>query len=102
VQNNLQLGPSLNYDTDLFGRIRRRVDGAAASAQQSADDLANARLVLTTDLATSYFSLRELDAEIDVLNQPVKLQQKALDYVTSQHDLGAVSGLYVLQQKSLL
>ena len=102
VQNNLQLGPTINYDTDLFGRIRREVEGAAASAQQSADDLANARLVLTTDLATDYFSLRELDAEIDVLNQSVKLQQKALDYVTTEHDLGSVSGLDVLQQKSLL
>ncbi|MGF6771568.1 multidrug efflux system outer membrane protein [Paraburkholderia sp. GAS199] len=102
VQNNVQLGPTINYDTDLFGRIRREVEGAAASAQQSADDLANARLVLTTDLATDYFSLRELDAEIDVLNRSVQLQQKALDYVTSEHDLGAVSGLDVLQQKSLL
>ncbi|WCM22628.1 efflux transporter outer membrane subunit [Paraburkholderia bryophila] len=102
VQNNVQLGPTINYDTDLFGRIRRQVEGATASAEQSADDLANARLVLTTDLATDYFSLRELDAEIDVLNQSVKLQQKALDYVSSEHDLGSVSGLDVLQQKSLL
>ena len=102
MQNNLQLGPTINYDTDLFGRIRREVEGAKPSAQQSADDLANARLVLTTDLATDYFSLRELDAEIDVLNQSVKLQQKALDYVTTEHDLGSVSGLDVLQQKSLL
>ncbi len=102
MQNNLQLGPTINYDTDLFGRIRREVEGATASAQQSADDLANARLVLTTDLATDYFSLRELDAEIDVLNRSVKLQQKALDYVTAEHDLGSVSGLDVLQQKSLL
>jgi multidrug efflux system outer membrane protein len=102
VQNNVQLGPTINYDTDLFGRIRRQVEGAKASAEQSADDLANARLVLTTDLATDYFSLRELDSEIDVLNQSVKLQQKALDYVTSEHDLGSVSGLDVLQQKSLL
>jgi NodT family efflux transporter outer membrane factor (OMF) lipoprotein len=102
VQNSLQLGPTVYYDTDLFGRIRREVEGAKASEQQSADDLANARLVLTTDLATDYFSLRELDAEIDVLNQSVKLQQKALDYVSSEHDLGSVSGLEVLQQKSLL
>jgi len=102
VQNNLQLGPTISYDTDLFGRIRREVEGAQASAQQSADDLANARLVLTTEVATDYFSLRELDAEIDVLNQSVKLQQKALDYVNSEHELGAVSGLEVLQQKSLL
>ncbi|MFP3567514.1 efflux transporter outer membrane subunit [Paraburkholderia sp. SIMBA_030] len=102
VQNNLQLGATINYDTDLFGRIRREVEGATASAEQSADDLANARLVLSTDLATDYFSLRELDAEIGVLNRSVKLQQQALDYVTAQHDLGAVSGLDVLQQKSQL
>ena len=102
VQNDLQLGPTIDYDTDLFGRIRRQVEGAAASADQSADDLANARLILTTDLATDYFSMRELDAEIDVLDRSVVLQQKALDYVTAQHDLGAVSGLDVLQQQSLL
>ena len=102
VQNGLTIGPSINYDTDLFGRIRREVEGAKASAEQSRDDLANARLVLTTNLATDYFSLRELDAEIDVLNQSVILQQKALDYVTSEHELGSVSGLDVLQQKSEL
>ncbi|KLU26074.1 RND transporter [Caballeronia mineralivorans PML1(12)] len=102
VQNDIRVGPTIDYDTDLFGRIRREIEGATASAQQSADDLANARLVLTTDLATDYFSMRELDAEIDVLNRSVVLQQKALDYVTTQHDLGSVSGLNVLQQKSLL
>jgi len=102
VQNDLQFGPSISYDTDLFGRIRREVEGAKASAEQSRDDLANAQLVLTTDLASTYFTLRELDAEIDVLNQSVTLQGKALDYVTGQHDLGAVSGLDVLQQQSEL
>ncbi|WP_118181983.1 efflux transporter outer membrane subunit [Paraburkholderia phosphatilytica] len=102
VQNSLQIGPTVNYDTDLFGRIRREVEGAKASAEQSRDDLANARLVLTTDLATDYFSLRELDAEIDVLNQSVALQEKALNYVKSEHELGSVSGLDLLQQQSLL
>lgn len=102
VQNGVMVGPTINYDTDLFGRIRREVEGAKASAEQSRDDLANARLVLTTDLATDYFSMRELDAEIDVLNQSVILQQKALDYVNSEHELGSVSGLDVLQQRSEL
>jgi multidrug efflux system outer membrane protein len=102
VQNNVQLGPTIDYDTDLFGRIRREIEGAKASAEQSNDDLANARLILTTDLGTAYFSLRELDSEIDVLNRSVVLQQKALDYVTTEHDLGSVSGLDVLQQKSEL
>jgi outer membrane protein, multidrug efflux system len=102
VQNLVEVGPSVNWDADLFGRIRRQVEGAKASADQSRDDLANARLVLTTDVATDYYSLRELDAEIDVLNQSVILQQKALDYVNSEHELGSVSGLDVAQQQSEL
>lgn len=102
VQNEVLLGSSVTYDTDLFGRIRREVEGAQASAQQAADDLANARLVLTTDLATDYFALRELDAEIDVLDQSVRLQEKALDYVKAEHDLGSVSGLDLYQQQAHL
>ncbi|VVE34268.1 RND transporter [Pandoraea horticolens] len=102
VQNNVQAGLGVSYDTDLFGRIRRQVEGARASAEQAADDLTNARLVLTTQLATAYFQLRALDAEIQVLDESVTLQQKALDYVSAQHDLGAVSGLNVLQQQSEL
>jgi outer membrane protein, multidrug efflux system len=102
VQNDLAIGPTISYELDLFGRIRRMVESAQASTQQASDDLANARLVLTAQLATSYFSLRELDDEIDVVNQSVVLQQKALDFVNSQHDLGAVSGLNVAQQKAQL
>jgi outer membrane protein, multidrug efflux system len=102
VQNDIKLAPTVSYEVDLFGRIRREVESAHAAADESRDDLANARLILTTDLASAYFSLRELDAEIDVLNRSVVLQKKALDYVTAQHDLGAVSGLDVLQQQSQL
>jgi len=102
VQNEVVLAPSINYDADLFGRIRREVEGAKASAEQSKDDLANARLALTTEIAADYYALRELDAEIDVLNRSVSLQKKALDYVTAEHELGSVSGLDLLQQKSQL
>lgn len=102
VQNDLNIGPSISYELDLFGRIRRTVESATASTQQAGDDLANARLVLTAELATDYFALRELDDEIDVVNRSVALQQKALDFVDAQHDLGAVSGLEVLQQKAQL
>ncbi|WP_175866019.1 TolC family protein, partial [Burkholderia cepacia] len=102
VQNDTQIGATASYELDLFGRIRRNVEAARASTEQSADDLANARLVLPADLATAYLALRETDAEIDVLNRSVALQQKALDFVSAQHELGAVSGLNLLQQRSLL
>ncbi|WP_321961512.1 efflux transporter outer membrane subunit [Paraburkholderia sp. J7] len=102
VQNQVTVGATVSYELDLFGRIRRMVESAQASTQQAGDDLANARLVLTAELATDYFAMRELDNEIDVVNRSAQLQQKALDFVTAQHDLGAVSGLELLQQKAQL
>ncbi|PLZ04076.1 RND transporter [Burkholderia sp. WAC0059] len=102
VQSDLAIGPTVSYELDLFGRIRRRVESAKASEQQAGDDLANARLVLSAELATDYFALRELDDEIDVVDRSVGLQQKALDFVDAQHELGAVSGLNVMQQKAQL
>ena len=58
---------SLSYEVDLFGRVRRNVEGANASLQSSAADLGNVQLVLTAELAADYFTLRELDAEFQVV-----------------------------------
>ena len=54
---------SLNYEPDLFGRVRRNLEAANASLQSTAADMFNVKLVLTAELAADYFSLRELDAE---------------------------------------
>ncbi|MBJ9899371.1 efflux transporter outer membrane subunit [Burkholderia cenocepacia] len=102
VQNEIQVGAAVSYELDLFGRVRRNVEAAQASSEQARDDFANARLVLSADLASSYFALRELDTEIDVVERSIDLQQKALDYVSARHDLGAVSGLDLLQQRAQL
>lgn len=102
VQNDVQIGATVSYEPDLFGRLRRSVESAQASADEARDDLANARLVMTASLATSYLALRETDAEIDVLSRSVALQRKALDFVSAQHELGAVSGLNLMQQKAQL
>ncbi|UVE58331.1 efflux transporter outer membrane subunit [Burkholderia sp. EMB26] len=102
VQNEIQVGAAVSYELDLFGRVRRSVEAAQASSEQARDDFANARLVLSADLASSYFALRELDTEIDVVKRSIDLQQKALDYVSARHDLGAVSGLDLLQQRAQL
>ncbi|HTD03156.1 efflux transporter outer membrane subunit [Undibacterium sp.] len=102
VQNNYQLGFAVNYEADLFGRVRSTVASAQASAQQAAADFENTRLVLASELAADYFNLRELDAEIDVIRQGIALQEKALDFVNTRHELGAASGLDLAQQQALL
>lgn len=90
------------YEADLFGRVSSTIEGAKATAEQSAIDLENTRLLLTTDLATAYFNLRAVDIELDVLSRAIDLQRRALAYVKSRHELGATSGLDVAQQQALL
>jgi len=102
VQNNFELGPNVNYEADLFGRVRREVEGARASAQQAEADFENARLVLTAQLVTDYFALRELDAEIAVVRHSLQLQRDALGFIASRHDLGFATGLDLAQQQALV
>jgi NodT family efflux transporter outer membrane factor (OMF) lipoprotein len=102
VQNNYQLGFAVNYEADLFGRVRSGAQAAQANAEQVAADVENVRLVLLSELAADYFNLRELDAEIDVLDQGIVLQQKAYDFIDTRHALGAATGLDLAQQQSLL
>ena len=93
---------SLNYEADLFGRVRRNVEAANASLQSTAADLGNVQLVLTAELAADYFTLRELDAEYQVVEESVGLQRKALDLLNQRHTGGIASGLEVAQQATLL
>jgi NodT family efflux transporter outer membrane factor (OMF) lipoprotein len=102
VQNDFALSFSASYEVDLFGRVQRSVEGARATAQQSAADLANTRLLLTTELAADYVNLRALDTELDVVNRSIALQRRALALIKARYDGGAASGLEVAQQQALL
>ena len=102
VQNNFTLGPSVNYEFDLFGRVRREAEGFRAAAEQAAADFENTRLMLTAQLVSDYFTLRELDAEIDVVNHSLALERDALGFVSSRHDLGYATGLDLAQQQALV
>lgn len=102
VQNDFALGASVSYEVDFFGRVQRSVEAAGAAAEQSAADLENTRLLLTAELASNYFNLRELDVEIDVVRRAIALQRRALELATARHDLGATSGLDMAQQQALL
>ena len=102
VQNDFTLTGSVSYELDLFGRVRRGVEAARASQQQSAADFENARLVLTAQLASDYFTLRELDAEIAVLRESIDSQSRSLEIIAARHELGFATGLDLAQQRALL
>ena len=101
-QTNISLPFTVGYEVDLFGRRRRSIEAAQGSYQASAADLENVRLVITAELAGDYFSLRQLDTELGILNRTVESLQKALQLVDSRHKGGVASGLDVAQEETFL
>jgi outer membrane protein, multidrug efflux system len=102
TSNDFIIPFNLTWEADVFGGVRRSVESANATYQASAAALENVRLVITSELAVDYFSLRELDAEIAVVNSSVEYQNKSLTLVQNRHAGGIASGLDVAQQETLL
>jgi outer membrane protein, multidrug efflux system len=102
TQNAYTLPFTAGYEVDLFGQRRRTIEAAQASYQASAADLENVRLVITAELAGDYFTLRQLDTELAILNRTVETLQKGLQLVDSRHKGGVASGLDVAEEETLL
>lgn len=102
LSNDFLIPFNLTWEPDVFGGVRRSLESANASYQASAAALENVRLVITSELAVDYFTLRELDAEIAVVNASVEAQTKSLTLVQNRHAGGIASGLDVAQQETLL
>ena len=102
TQNAITLPFTASYEVDLFGQRRRTIEAAEASYQASAADLQNVQLVITAEVAGDYFTLRQLDSELGILNRTVDTLRRGLELVDSRHKGGVASGLDVAQEETLL
>jgi outer membrane protein, multidrug efflux system len=81
TQGNFVIPFSVSWEPDLYGRIHRGITSAQAAYQASGADLENVRLATSSELAADYFSLREVDAEIGVLNGTVTSFERGMQLV---------------------
>ena len=79
------------WAVDVWGRIRRTVEADAASAQVSAADLANAKLLAQAQLVTAYFNLRASDELEAVIEDTLKGFRRTRDILKNQYEVGISS-----------
>jgi len=87
---DLLLPFQLNYEVDLWGRVRRNITAAKEEAQATAADRQTALLSLQAELALDYFELRAADAQQKLLNDTVAQYADALR-VTNNRFVGGVA-----------
>jgi NodT family efflux transporter outer membrane factor (OMF) lipoprotein len=97
-----QAGAAVTWELDLWGRLRRLTE--SARAQYLASEEARHAIVVSLigDVAGDYFTLRELDLELEIARATRDIAQQNLRLVSLRHDHGAATGLDVHQAEQLL
>jgi NodT family efflux transporter outer membrane factor (OMF) lipoprotein len=92
----------VSWTPDLFGRIRQQVRNAQYTAQVSAADLENERLVEQASLAQYFFEIHGQDALIKLYVDTVANYQKSLDYNQAQYDTGIGDQISLVEARATL
>lgn len=95
--NDLTLSGTANWELDFWGRIRRTVEAARASAQASAADVAGIDLILHAELAQDYFELRGLDSQSHLLQSTVAADEHQVELNQRLLKGGVVTSVVVAQ-----
>jgi len=99
---DLQLPLDLNYEIDLWGRIRRTVNASKEEAQASAADLQTALLSLQAEVAVDYFEARASDADEKLLLDTVASYEEAYRITNNRFQGGVAPESDVDQAKTQL
>lgn len=77
-----------SWELDLWGRVRRTVEGARANLTASADDLESAKLLVQAEVAINYITLRSLEAQRDLLEKTITTYQRSLELTQNRRSGG--------------
>ena len=102
IANFFSIAGSASWIPDLWGKVRRTVEGDVASAQASAGAVASARLAAQGQLASDYLQLRVADELKRLLDAAAKAYGESLRISQNQYNAGIASAADVAQARTQL
>jgi len=85
-------GIGLHWEIDLFGKLRRGNESARAQLLSTEDGARGVMNSLVASVATTWFELRELDEEVQIITDTIKSQEESLALVRALNRSGVASG----------
>jgi NodT family efflux transporter outer membrane factor (OMF) lipoprotein len=92
----------LNWELDLWGRLRRLNESARAQYLATEEARNGVKLSLIGDVMNTYFALREQDLELQISRQTGDIANDNLRLINLRHDRGAANALDVHQAEQFL
>ena len=100
--NFLTLTADAAFQLDFFGRLRRATEAARAQLLATEDARQTVLLTLVSDVASDYFTLLQLDLQLQITHDTVKTQQDSVKLTKLRVDHGVATKLDVLQAQQVL
>ncbi len=97
-----QGGFNINWQMDLFGRLRRLTEAARAQYLGTEEARRGVITTLIADVTTQYFQLRELDLELEIARKTSDVADHSLRITTTRRNRGVATGLDVHQAEQFL
>ena len=82
---------NMNYELDLWGKLRGKYRSAFLNAEAQEEAMRATWLTLTADVASNYFNLRAIDAQIQLLKETVDSRRRGFELNLSRFKGGIVA-----------
>jgi multidrug efflux system outer membrane protein len=102
VQTKWTANVGFSWELDVWGRIRRLNEAAKAQYLATEEARRGVFLSLLSDVATTYFELRELDAELEIAKRTTAAFQDTYDLFSRRLEGGAASALETARAEASL
>lgn len=90
----------VSWELDIWGKLRRQKESALAEYLQTFEAQKAIQTSLVAAIAEGYYNLLMLDAQLEVAQRNLKLNDSTLQIVKLQRDAGEVSSLAIQQTQS--
>lgn len=100
--NFLTLTGDAAFQLDFFGKLRRATEAARAELLATEDARQIVVLTLVSDVASDYFTLLQLDLQLQITNDTVNTQTDSVKLTNLRLDHGVATKLDVLQAQQVL
>src|SRR3984957_10728170 len=100
--NFLTLTADAAFQVDLFGRLRRATEASRAQLLATEDARQTVVLTLVSDVAADYFTLLQLDLQLQITRDTVKTQIDSVKLTNLRLSHGVATKLDVLQAQQVL
>jgi len=100
--NFLTLNADAAFQLDFFGKLRRETEASRAQLLATEDARQTVILTLVSDVASDYFTLLELDLQLQITRETVNTQQDSVKLTNLRVEHGVATKLDVLQAQQVL